>query len=104
LENINKIKELEKEIKKYQTYFLLPGEKLFDIKFISNEHKINFNIVAKNTDKFSKLESYLYDKYPKLKDSENYFLISGKKLNRYRTLDENKINDNDIITIDIINE
>ena len=98
---IKRIKELEKEIEKYKAYFLLPGEKLISIKFISIDKKIDFDIVAKKTDIFAKLECLLYEKYPKYKDTENYFLFNGKKLNKYRTLEENKINDNDILTLGV---
>ena len=99
--NINKIKELEKEIQKYKNYFLLPGEKLITIKFISIDRKINFNTIAKNTDNFAKLEAFLYEKYPKYKNTENYFLVNEKKLNKHKTLQENKIKDNDILTLGI---
>jgi len=103
-DNINRIKELEKEIEKYKKYYLLPGEKLITIKFISIDQKIDFNIIAKNNDNFAKLEGSLYEKYPQYKETENYFLVNGKKLNRHKTLDENKINDNDIITLGVIDE
>ena len=103
-ENIDRIKELEKELEKYKSYCLLPGEKLLTIKFISIDQKINFSTVAKNTDNFAKLEGTLYEKYPKYKETENYFLVNGKKLNRHKTLDENKIKDNDILTLGIFDE
>ena len=99
---INKIKELDKEIEKYKNYFLQHGEKLFTIKFISIDQTINFETFAKKTDYFSKLENYLYEKYPKYKDSENYFLVNGKKINRHRTLEENNIKDNDILTLGVL--
>ena len=101
---INKIKELEKEIEKYKNYCLLPGEKLITIKFISIDQNINFETFAKKTDNIAKLENFLYEKYPKYKDTENYFLVNGKKLNRHRTLEENKIKDNDILTLGIFSE
>ena len=104
IEKTNKIKELEKEIEKYKKYCLLPGEKLINIKFISIDQTIDFIIVAKNTDNFAKLETSLYEKYPNYKDTENYFLVNGKKLNRHRTLEENKIKDNDILTLGVIDE
>ena len=102
--DINKIKELEKEIEKYKNYFLLPGEKLITIKFNSIDQKIDFETFAKKNDNFTKLEAFLYDKYPKYKDTENYFLVNGKKLNRHRTIEENKIKDNDILTLGIFDE
>ena len=101
---INRIKELEKEIEKYKNYCLLPGEKLINIKFISIDQKINFDTIAKNSDNFAKLEASLYEKYPKYKDTENYFLSNGKKLNKHRTLEENEIKDNDILTLGIFDE
>jgi len=101
---INRIKELEQEIEKFKKYCLLPGEKLITVKFISIDQKINFDIVAKNTDNFTKLEASLYEKYPKYKDTENYFHVNGKKLNRHRTLEENKIKDNDILTLGVFDE
>ena len=78
---INRIKELEKEIVKYKNYCLLPGEKLITIKFISIDQTIKFNTFAKITDNFTKLEASLYEYYPKYKDTENYFLVNGRKVN-----------------------
>ena len=83
---------------------MLPGEKLISIKFISIDRKINFDTFAKKTDIFIKLENSLYEYYPKYKDTENYFLVNGKKLKKHRTFEENKINDNDILTLCVIDE
>jgi len=101
---INRIKELETEIEKYKNYCLLPGEKLITINFISIDQTINFNTFAKKTDNFAKLKASLYENYPQLKETENYFLVNGKKVNKHKTLDENKINDNDILTLGVFDE
>ena len=45
----------------------------------------------------------LYEKYPKYKSSKNYFLVNKTKINRNRTLEENKIRNNDILTLGINN-
>ena len=45
----------------------------------------------------------LYEKYPNYKDTENYFLVNGNRINRNRTLEENKIKNNDILTLLINN-
>ena len=102
--NIYRIKELEKEIEKYKNYCLLPGEELISINFISTDQTINFNTFAKKTDKFIKLESALYEYYPRYIDTENFFLVNGMKVNKHRTLEDNKIKDNDIITLKDFNE
>ena len=109
LENIlnNKAKskeiiELEKEIKLFKSYYNFSSEdKLISINFISIFQDINYQLIAKNSDEFSKLEKLLYDNYPKYKDTENYFLVGGKKINRNRTLRENEIKDEAIITLGI---
>ena len=101
---INDIKELENEIKLFKSYCKFSEEeKLISIKIISVNQDINFDIIAKNTDKFSKFENILYEKYPKYVDSENFFLVHGNKINKYRTLQENKINNDDVITLEINN-
>ena len=44
----------------------------------------------------------LYEKYPQYKGSKNYFLVNKteiKEINRNMTLEENKIRDNEILTI-----
>ena len=102
--NNYRIKELEKEIEKYKNYCLLPGEELITINFISTDQAINFNTFAKKSDKFIKLESALYEYYPRYIDSENFFLVNGMKINKHRTLEDNKIKDNDIITLKDFNE
>jgi len=108
LENIsnnnNKKNELENEIKLFKSYCKFSEkEKLISIQFISVNKKINFNIIAKNTDKFSKIEAILYEKYPKYDNSKNFFLVNGNKINKNKSLKDNKIKNNDIITLQIYN-
>ena len=105
ISNFNsKIKELENEIKLFKTYYhFSEGEKLILIKFVSVNQDINFEIIAKNTEIFSKIEHILYEKYPKYIELENYFLVHGNKINRHKSLKENKINNNDVITLEVNN-
>jgi hypothetical protein len=93
--------ELENELNLFKSYYCFsPGEKLISIKFVSVDQNIkNFKLIVKNTDKFSKLEDILYEKYPNYKDTENYFIVNGKRINRNRTLEENKIKNNDILML-----
>ena len=78
---------------------LLDGEKLISVIFVSSDKKINYSIICKNTDKFSKIENMLYDAYPELIESENNFLINGKLINKYKSLDFNNIKNSDIIMV-----
>ena len=96
----NRILELEKELNKFKSYCLSLGEKLISVKFISTDQNINnFTVIAKNTDRFTKIEDILYEKYPNYRESDNYFMHNGNKIKRNRTLEENIIKNNDIITL-----
>ena len=105
ISNVNsKIKELENEIQLFKSYYnFSDGEKLILIRFISVNQDINFEIITKNTEIFSKLEPILYKQYPKYIELENYFLVHGIKINRNKSLKENKINNNDVITLEVNN-
>ena len=78
-------------------------EKLISIKFISSKQNIDYSIIAKNTEKFSKIEAMLYVQYPKYIKTDNFFVVSGNKINRNKTLKQNNIKNNDIITLKINN-
>ena len=60
--------------------------------------------MQKKTDNFAKIEASLYEYYPKFKETENYFLVNGKKVNKHKTFEENKINDNDLLTLGVFDE
>ena len=99
---IKNILELENEIKLFRKYCNFnENEKLISIKFISCEQDINFSIIAKNTDKFSKFEAKLYEIYPIYTETENYFLVNGNIIKKHKSFEENNIKNNDIITLQI---
>ena len=77
----NKIKELEEKIKRYP-FVLEKNEKIISIIFSSLNEKFNYSMVCKNTDTIHKLEEKLYEEYPNLSESENFFLCKGKLLNK----------------------
>ena len=59
-------------------------------------------MICNNTERFNSLENKLFNIYSDFSESENYFLVNGKKINKVRTLKQNKINNNDIIVLNII--
>ena len=103
IEDINReMNELLDKIGKIKSiipYEILPREKIMSIIFKSDDEKILYSVLCKNSDKFTRLTSIIYDKYPQYKEYENYFLFNGEKINELKTLDENKNKDGSIITI-----
>ena len=96
------INELRKKLSRYP-FELLEGEKMISIIFNSGKQDIiNFPIICKNTDIFVNIELKLYEKYPNYSENENFFTTSGKRINRYKSLENNKIENGSIILIEPI--
>ena len=78
---------------------LSEGEQLISVIFVPLDQKLHYSVICKNTDKFSKIENMLYDEYPEYSESENHFLVNGNEVNKYKSLEFNKIKNNDIIEL-----
>ena len=96
----DKINEL-KEINKKNPFNLKSGEKLMTVIFQSYDSSINYALICKNTDKFSKIENMLYDKYPEYLENENYFTVNGIKINKSKTMEQNNIKFSDNIILNV---
>ena len=81
---------------------ILPDEKIIAIQFISQDQNINRSMACKDTNIFVDIEEKLYEDYPILKKTDNYFILKETKIKRFFSLKENNINDGDIIMINII--
>ena len=99
------IKELDNEIGKLKEQLsrypleLSDGEKLISVIFTSSDENMYYSIICKNTQKFTELENKLYNDYPEYSGTYNYFMVNGNKVNKFKSLDENKIRNNDIIIL-----
>ena len=100
-----KSKEQEKLIKEYKLkisqfpFEFSPGEKIMSIIFTSSDQNIISSLICKNTDVFEFVENKFYEKYLEYKGLDNIFILNGRKIDKNKSLDENKIKNNDIITI-----
>ena len=100
-----KILKLEEDLQKFKSYFSTSEEELISLTINSVDQSIkNFNIVAKNSDLFTTLENKIYKEYPNLRESENYFLVNGIKINKNKSIKENKIKDKSVITLNEFDE
>ena len=98
----NILKNLEDLVKQFKTYILSPGEDFISIKIVSADQIVKFSTIAKFNDKFTKIENILYDNFPEYKETENFFLANGIKVNKYKKIEENNIKNNDVLTLNII--
>ena len=93
-----KIDGLKDELSRYPLE-LSKGEKLISVIFTSSDEMILYSVICKNTEKFNKLEEKLYNNYPEYSESDNYFMVNGNIISKFKTLEENKIKDNDNIIL-----
>ena len=105
---IGKINELEKNynkklLEKLQTIFsfkISEDDKIIFIIFMASDENIHYSMICKSTEIFSELEKRLYIKYTQYKETKNYYYYDiGDKINVNKTLEDNKIKDNNVIII-----
>ena len=110
LQNINneyksKIKKLEsekdKKNDKKQLNSFKNSDKIMSVNFVSIGIMdiVHYSLVCKDTDLFVRLEERLYEDFPQFKNYDNYFVVNGKRILRFKTLAENGIENNNIINV-----
>ena len=93
-----RIDDLNKKLSRYP-FVLEEGEKILSVIFTSVSQKVNYSMVCKNTDSIYKLEGELYNTFPELAQTNNYFLCKGTVVNRFKKFEELKFKNGDIIVI-----
>ena len=63
----------------------------------------NYTMACKTSDLFVRLEERLYHDFPKYRNYETFFMVNTRRIFRFKTLEENKIKNNAIISL-FINE
>ena len=98
------IENLKLKLSRYP-FELEEGEKLMSVIITSKEEDIVYSVICKNTDKFSKIENIFLEKYIEYSEIEYYFTHKNEnKIKRPNSLQENRICDNDIITLNVIEQ
>jgi len=93
------IENLKKTLSRFP-FILEEGEKLMHINITNTDFNIqNYSIICKNTDKFNQIENKIYDEFTELKDIQTYFIFNGKVIEKYNSLEENGIVDNEVIVM-----
>ena len=110
---IEKMEELENKIgennNEVQSEYLItsinPGDKIIAVNFVSKGIQVieHYNLICKKTDLFIKLEERLYKDFPKFKDYNTNFISNGKSVKRFKSIGDNNIKNNDVISI-VIND
>ena len=95
-----RIKDEELELIKSKIGFdIKDDEQIMTLIFTSTDQKIQHSFICKDSDKLYKIEGVLYEIFPEYANQENFFLCNGNKINKFKTMKDNKIKNSDIIIL-----
>ena len=100
--NYQLIEELKVKLSRFP-FELLEGEKMMSIIVTSTDKKNIRSIICKNTNLFCDLEKQIYHNKDNIFDIGTDFTIDGRIIDETKSLDDNKIRDNDIIIMNKLN-
>ena len=101
-EKITELENYNKKIEKLLSIFpfkISEDDKIISIIFITSDENIHYSMICKSKEMFIDLEKRLYINYPQYKETKNYYYANGYKIDVNKTLEDNKIKDNEIIII-----
>ena len=77
------------------------GDKIIAVLFMTqgNQDIYNYTMPCKTSDLFVRLEERLYHDFPKYKNFETFFMVNARRIFRFKSLEENQIKNNDIISL-----
>ena len=118
---MNKLKEKNKELEKLidrqkqeiddyifklnnlsdnnKTISFKPGDKIISVLFMTQGNQDIVNYSMPSTDLFVRLEERIYQDFPKYRNVETFFTVNTNRILRFKTLEQNKIKGNDIISL-----
>lgn len=80
------------------------GEKIMLVIFqCVDDQSVHYPFLCTNKQIFNIVENKLYEKEPKYKETDNYFIVNSNMIVKTKSLEENNIKDGDIILM-FINE
>ena len=80
--NQEEIKNLKGKLERFP-FELCENEKIMSVIISTEDKNIQYSVIAKNTDKFLRIEEKFYDAFPEFGKVENSFYINGNKINKY---------------------
>ena len=91
------------ELKSKKNLGKIKNENLITVIITTEEENIICSLIVKKTNLLKEIEDLFCTKYPQYKKTKNYFYLNGKLIEKNKTLKENNIKNNDIITLKIYN-
>ena len=74
-------------------------KKIRCITIISTDQKVIYGLKCLTTETFADVEERLYKEYPEYRETNNIFQVNGKQVLRFKTIEENNIQEGQIIQL-----
>ena len=76
-------------------------EGFISVNFVSMGSQVinNFSVVCKQSWPFSEIEKQLYEEYPEFNNPQTFFMVNAKMVEKHKTLKENNIRKNSVISV-----
>ena len=81
--------------------YVNPGEKIMAVQFTSLDQRVNRAFPCKNTTIFCRIEEMLYAEYPEFKEVNTYFTVNARPVKRFKSMQENNIQNGDVILLGV---
>ena len=88
-EEINILKEKNQNVNKKISF-----DQVTCVYFTSADLKVNIPIPCIKSDVFAEVEEKLYQEYPEYRETNNYFIVNGIQVLRFKTVEQNNIKNN----------
>ena len=88
--NLKKEMQQKKENNAFNKTFYT-REQMIALNFESTDSRLRYAIPCLKKDLFVDVEKKLYDKFPQYKEKNNNFLVQGKTILRFKTVEENQL-------------
>ena len=101
-DKINTLNNTVNELKQENNDFIKKWEnEIISVLFVTQgTHDIfNYSMACRPTDLFANLEARLYKDFPQYRNVKKYFMVNNNRISESKTLEKNKIKNNDIISI-----
>jgi len=72
---------------------------IMSVNFISSDQTVHYSVTCLKTNTFAEVEEKLYKQYPQYREANNTFLANGMQVLRFKTIDENKIDNGLPVTL-----
>ena len=64
---------------------------MFAVNFISSDSRLHFAYSCLKKDLFVDIEKKLYEEFPEYKETNNSFVVDGKAILRFKSIEENNL-------------